>query len=139
MFALYPHVFTEWIERYGSKFKEGAVITDVTGVKGEIVEKIQSMLPEGVEFIAAHPMAGRESSGVENECSYTHTSIAIADALKAVQIPAAEVHISDISARESFRAVSYVRDVCVCSIVGHGTSGYTEAIDKLAEIACKML
>lgn len=66
VFALYPHVFTEWIERYGSKFKEGAVITDVTGVKGEIVEKIQSMLPEGVEFIAAHPMAGRESSGVEN-------------------------------------------------------------------------
>ncbi|MBO7400698.1 MAG: type II 3-dehydroquinate dehydratase [Clostridia bacterium] len=82
---------------------------------------------------------GKYDGIVINPAAYTHTSIAIADALKAVQIPAAEVHISDISARESFRAVSYVRDVCVCSIVGHGTSGYTEAIDKLAEIACKKL
>ena len=82
---------------------------------------------------------GKYDGIVINPAAYTHTSIAIADALKAVQIPAAEVHISDISAREDFRAISYVRDVCVCSIVGHGTSGYTEAIDKLAEIACKKL
>lgn len=66
VFALYPHVFVEWIEENGKYFKKGAIITDVTGVKGAIVEKIQSLLPEGVEFIGAHPMAGREVYGIEN-------------------------------------------------------------------------
>ncbi len=66
IFALYPHVFVEWIEQNQSLFKSGAIITDVTGVKGSIVYKIQNMLREDVEFIAAHPMAGREVSGVEN-------------------------------------------------------------------------
>lgn len=66
VFALYPHIFVEWIEKYSGYFKKGAVITDVTGVKKCIVDKIQSMLPEGVEFIAAHPMAGREVYGVQN-------------------------------------------------------------------------
>ena len=66
VFALYPHVFIEWIERYGNLFKKGAIITDVTGVKSAVIDKIQSLLPDGAEFIAAHPMAGRESSGVEN-------------------------------------------------------------------------
>lgn len=66
IFALYPHVFVEWIEQNQSLFKSGALITDVTGVKGSIVYKIQYMLRPDVEFIAAHPMAGREVSGVEN-------------------------------------------------------------------------
>ncbi|MEE1331000.1 MAG: prephenate dehydrogenase [Acutalibacteraceae bacterium] len=66
IFALYPHIFTEWIEQYQQYLKSGAVITDVTGVKGCIVDKIQSMLRPDVEFIAAHPMAGREVCGVEN-------------------------------------------------------------------------
>jgi prephenate dehydrogenase len=66
VFALYPHVFVEWVESYGKYFKKGAVLTDVTGVKSCIVDKIQSLLPEGVEFIAAHPMAGREVYGVQN-------------------------------------------------------------------------
>lgn len=66
VFALYPHVFIEWIKEYGSYIKEGAVITDVTGVKGCIVYEIQSLLNPGVEFISAHPMAGREVSGVQN-------------------------------------------------------------------------
>lgn len=66
VFALYPHVFVEWVENYGKYFKKGAVLTDVTGVKSCIVDKIQSLLPEGVEFIAAHPMAGREVYGVQN-------------------------------------------------------------------------
>ncbi|MBR6530371.1 MAG: prephenate dehydrogenase [Clostridia bacterium] len=66
IFALYPHVFVEWIEQNQSLLKSGALITDVTGVKGNIVYKIQDMLREDVEFIAAHPMAGREVSGVEN-------------------------------------------------------------------------
>ena len=66
IFALYPHVFVEWIEKNQGLFKSGALITDVTGVKRSIVYQIQDMLRPDVEFIAAHPMAGREVSGVEN-------------------------------------------------------------------------
>lgn len=66
IFALYPHVFVEWIEQNQGLLKSGALITDVTGVKGSIVYKIQGILRSDVEFIAAHPMAGREVSGVEN-------------------------------------------------------------------------
>lgn len=65
VFAVYPHVFIEWIEKYQHLFKPHALITDVTGVKGAVVERVQSILRSDVEFIAAHPMAGRESSGVE--------------------------------------------------------------------------
>ncbi len=66
VFALYPHVFVEWIRDNGHLLKEGTVLTDVTGVKSGLVQQIQSMLKPGVEFIAAHPMAGREVYGVEN-------------------------------------------------------------------------
>ena len=66
VFALYPHIFVEWIKENGHLLKEGTVVTDVTGVKGCIVYEIQSLLKPGVEFIAAHPMAGREVYGVEN-------------------------------------------------------------------------
>ena len=66
IFALYPHVFVEWIEKNQGLLKSGAIITDVTGVKGSIVYRIQDMLRPDVEFVPAHPMAGREVSGVEN-------------------------------------------------------------------------
>lgn len=66
IFALYPHIFVEWIEQNQELLKSGALITDVTGVKGSVVYKIQDMLRSDVEFIAAHPMAGLEVSGVEN-------------------------------------------------------------------------
>ena len=66
IFALYPHVFVEWIRDNQHLLKSGALITDVTGVKGNVVYKIQDILRSDVEFIAAHPMAGREVSGVEN-------------------------------------------------------------------------
>ena len=66
IFALYPHVFVQWIKNNQALLKSGAIITDVTGVKRSIVHKIQDMLRPDVEFIAAHPMAGREVSGVEN-------------------------------------------------------------------------
>ena len=66
IFALYPHVFVEWIKENQQLLKSGALITDVTGVKRSIVHQIQNMLRSDVEFIAAHPMAGREVSGVEN-------------------------------------------------------------------------
>lgn len=65
VFALYPTIFIEWVEKYRELFREGTLITDVSGVKSSVVRKVQDMLPAGVEFISAHPMAGRERSGVE--------------------------------------------------------------------------
>ncbi len=65
IFALYPHIFVDWIKQYGSLIQPKTVITDVTGVKQCIVYEIQSMLPQGVEFISAHPMAGKETAGIE--------------------------------------------------------------------------
>ncbi|MBR3953525.1 MAG: prephenate dehydrogenase [Oscillospiraceae bacterium] len=66
IFALYPKTFMEWIEKYQHLFKSGALITDVTGVKSSVVYEIQKMLRPDVEFIAAHPMAGKEVYGVQN-------------------------------------------------------------------------
>ena len=68
---------------------------------------------------------------VINPAAYTHTSVAILDALKSVGIPAVEVHISDLSKREDFRQISYVRNYCEKTISGHGFEGYLEAIDYL--------
>ena len=70
---------------------------------------------------------------VINPGAYTHTSIAILDAVKAVGIPTVEVHISKVEEREDFRRISYVRLACVKTITGHGTNGYLEAIDYLFE------
>lgn len=66
IFALYPKTFVEWIEKYQQFFKSGALLTDVTGVKSSVVYKIQDILRPDVEFIAAHPMAGKEVYGVQN-------------------------------------------------------------------------
>lgn len=66
IFALYPHIFKEWIDANQQYFKPGAILTDVTGVKGCIVDDIQKMLREDCEYIAAHPMAGGEKLGVQN-------------------------------------------------------------------------
>ena len=66
IFSLYPHVFVEWIEKYQHLLKKGAVLTDVTGVKGRLVPKVQALLREDLEFVPAHPMAGREVYGVQN-------------------------------------------------------------------------
>lgn len=66
VFALYPHTFLEWIKKNQHLFKSGAVITDVTGVKSCIVYEIQDLLRSDLEFISAHPMAGKEVYGVEN-------------------------------------------------------------------------
>lgn len=69
VFALYPKTFIKWIEQYSRYFKNGAILTDVTGVKSTVVYKVQELLPKGVEFIGAHPMAGTENSGVSNSTS----------------------------------------------------------------------
>ena len=66
VFALYPHTFVEWIKENQQYFKSGAVLTDVTGVKGSVVYAVQDLLRDDVEFISAHPMAGKEVSGVKN-------------------------------------------------------------------------
>lgn len=68
---------------------------------------------------------------VINPGAYTHTSVALLDAVKAVGIPTVEVHISDVSKREDFRQISYIRQACVATISGKGTDGYLMAIDLL--------
>lgn len=89
--------------------------------EGDLVDRIQQAYFDKTDGIVINPGA------------YTHTSIAILDALKSVSIPAAEVHISNVRDREDFRQVSYIRDACCFTVMGHGTDGYMEAIDYLAD------
>jgi len=86
--------------------------------EGAIVDEIQ----------AAY---GRFDWIIINPAAYTHTSIAIPDAIKAVAIPAVEVHLSDITEREAYRQVSYTSEACIATIAGKGFEGYREAIDYL--------
>lgn len=86
--------------------------------EGDLVDKIQ----------AAY---GKADGIVINPAAYTHTSVALLDVLKAVGIPAVEVHISDVSKREDFRQISYIRPYCRATIAGHGFDGYLEAMDLL--------
>jgi 3-dehydroquinate dehydratase type II len=77
---------------------------------------------------------GKFDGIVINPAGYTHTSVAIPDALKAVGVPAVEVHISDPDKREDFRRISYVRNVCIATIKGKGFPGYREALEILSRI-----
>ncbi len=88
--------------------------------EGDLVDKIQSAL-------------GSVDGIVINPAAYTHTSIAILDALKAVGVPAVEVHISDVDSREDFRKISYAGLACVKTIKGQGLDGYKQAIEYLKE------
>ena len=89
--------------------------------EGAIVDRIQQAYYEGVDGVVINPAA------------YTHTSVALLDALKAVSIPAVEVHISNVSEREDFRQISYVRLSAIATIAGKGFEGYLEAMDLLKE------
>lgn len=109
----------EKIEKY-SREKGVGVTCYQSNHEGDLVDNIQFSY-------------GVYDGIVINPGAYTHTSVAILDALKAVSIPAVEVHISDVSAREDFRQISYVRDACFKTISGKGTDGYLEAIDALIE------
>ena len=100
--------------------------------KGVEVELYQSN-HEGDLVDAIQGADGTAQSIIINPGAYTHTSIAILDAVKAVGIPTVEVHISKVEEREEFRQISYVRLACVKTITGHGTDGYLEAVDFLAE------
>ena len=86
--------------------------------EGAIVDKIQESYQK-IDGIVINPAA------------YTHTSVAILDALKAVSIPTVEVHISAVDKREDFRQISYIRKYCIKTITGKGFDGYLEAIDEL--------
>ena len=88
--------------------------------EGDLVDKIQEAY-------------GRIDGIVINPGAYTHTSVAILDALKAVAIPSVEVHISEVDKREEFRQISFVRLACFATITGHGLDGYLEAMDMLRE------
>jgi 3-dehydroquinate dehydratase-2 len=89
--------------------------------EGDLVDKIQEAYFEGADGIVINPGA------------YTHTSIALLDAVKSVCLPTVEVHISKVEEREDFRQVSYIRSACLKTISGHGINGYVEAIDFLIE------
>lgn len=88
---------------------------------------------EGDLVDAIQEAYGRVDGIVINPGAYTHTSIALPDALKAVGLPAVEVHISDPDRREDFRRINYIRDACVKTIKGHGTDGYCEALAFLKD------
>ena len=89
--------------------------------EGALVDRIQQAYFDGTNAIVINPAA------------YTHTSIAILDALKAVSLPAVEVHISDVKEREAFRQISYAGQACEKTIMGKGFQGYVEAIAYLVE------
>lgn len=89
--------------------------------EGDLVDRIQQAYIDGTDGIVINPAA------------YTHTSVAILDALKAVSLPAVEVHISDVKEREEFRRISYAGKACEKTIMGKGFQGYVEAIAYLAE------
>lgn len=89
--------------------------------EGDLVDRIQQAYYDKVDAIVINPGA------------YTHTSIALLDAVKSVNIPTAEVHISKVEEREDFRQISYIRAACCLTITGHGTDGYLEAIDYLRD------
>ena len=92
--------------------------------EGAIVDRIQQAY-------------GTSDGIVINPAAYTHTSVAIPDALRAVGIPAVEVHVSDIASRESFRHISYTKEACIAQIAGRGLKGYLDAVDLLIERAGK--
>ena len=87
---------------------------------------------EGVLVDWIQEAYGRVDGIVINPAAYTHTSVAILDAVKSVSVPTVEVHISDVSKREEFRQISYIRQACVKTIAGHGFEGYLEAMEYLA-------
>jgi len=89
--------------------------------EGCLVDRIQEAYRDGTDGIVINPGA------------YTHTSVALLDAVKSVCIPTVEVHISKVEEREAFRQISYIRAACVAAITGKGFDGYLEAIDILAE------
>ena len=97
------------------------IVTYQSNHEGDLVDKIQEAYFDGADGIVINPGA------------YTHTSIALLDAVKSTSLPTVEVHISKVEEREDFRQVSFIRSACIKTITGHGVNGYLEAIDFLYE------
>jgi 3-dehydroquinate dehydratase-2 len=116
-------------ENYATLLAKIQKHADERGVKLKMLQSNH----EGVLVDAIQEAYGKFDGIVINPAAYTHTSVALLDALKAVGIPTVEVHISDVSKREDFRQISYIREACLATISGHGTDGYLEAIDILIE------
>ena len=112
--------YKDLVEKIENHAKEKGVEVKVlqTNCEGEMVTFIQEAL-------------GAFDGIVINPAAYTHTSVAILDAAKAVGLPLVEVHISDVSKREDFRQVSYIRQAAIATISGEGTDGYLKAMDLL--------
>ena len=107
-------------------------VNQICAEKGIACEVFQSN-HEGVIVDKIQAAYGNTDGIVINPAAYTHTSVAILDALKAVSIPAVEVHLSDVSTREQFRQISYAGMACEKTVMGKGFQGYVEAIGYLAE------
>ena len=114
--------YNSLLEKISAHAKEKNIEADFfqSNHEGALVDKIQEAY-------------GVFDGIVINPGAYTHTSIALLDAVKAVGIPTVEVHISDLSKREDFRRISYIRLGCIASVIGKGTDGYLEAMDILLE------
>lgn len=112
-----------------------ALLKQTADEEGITVEQFQSN-HEGALVDAIQAAYGKYDGIVINPAAYTHTSVAILDALKAVGIPTVEVHISDVDNRESFRQISYAGMACVKTIKGQGLDGYRQAIRFLMEYVC---
>ena len=110
----------EMIKEYAGKLSVDVELYQ-SNHEGDLVDAIQKAYFEKVDGIVFNPAA------------YTHTSVAIADAVKAVGIPTVEIHISDVSKREDFRQISYVRPACIATVCGEGFNGYLHAMDILKE------
>ncbi len=116
-------------ETYGTLVKKIEAYADEKGVAVKCYQSNhEGDLVDNIQFAY-----GVYDGIVINPGAYTHTSIALLDALKAVGIPTVEVHISDLSTREDFRQISYIRQACFKTVTGKGTDGYLEAMDALIE------
>ena len=111
-------------ENYASVCKKIKSFSDENGLEVEIFQSNH----EGAIVDQIQNCFGKADGIVINPGAYTHTSIAIADALRAVSIPTVEVHITDIYKREDYRKINYIRDCCDKSVIGMGTDGYIEAL-----------
>jgi len=113
--------YSDLVEKIENYAKEKEIDTEVlqSNHEGDLVDFIHRAYYTKADGIVINPAA------------YTHTSVALLDAVKATSIPTVEVHISDVSKREGFRQISFIREACVATISGKGTDGYLEAMDLL--------
>ena len=121
---------------YGTRSME-QVLVDIQRMYPEVYFEYRQSNHEGVlidwiQELGLLAMANEPCDGIIlNAGGYTHTSVALRDAIACSQVPVIEVHISDITQREAFRQISLLTDVCQHSIIGHGIEGYQEAVDWL--------